>query len=203
MMRLGTQSLHLSFFRQGSLGNTRIASGVLFKSTELAHSMELGALVSPIRTEMWYPSRYHSKVSLLPPVRPQLHYSLIGTAIYIFFITPNQIQAGNFTTLMECNFTLDGQQRDTFQHVPDGSQDIQYDVLAFHMMDLPNIDHTVRFTTPVNSSVLLIFDYAIYTYASILDLDIFLSILFGLFLDLTTALTPLQLLPHLLPYFQV
>lgn len=73
---------------------------------------------------------------------------------------------------MECDFVIDGQQRGNFQHVPDGSQDIQYDVLAFHMTDLPNIDHTVRFTTPVNSSVLLIFDYAIYTYASVFDLDI-------------------------------
>lgn len=89
----------------------------------------------------------------------------LGTAIYIFFIAANQIAGGIITTLMECNFTLDGQQAGFFQHIPNASQDFEYNVLAFNRTGLRNVDHTVSATAGgVNYHLLLNFDYAIYTY---------------------------------------
>ncbi|KAF9457712.1 hypothetical protein BDZ94DRAFT_1202270 [Collybia nuda] len=97
--------------------------------------------------------------------------SFKGTAIYLFFITGNQIAGGIITTtLMECNFTLDGEHAGFYQHIPDKSEDFQYNVLGFNSTGLSNVDHTVRVTTEgVDYQPLLNFDYAIYTFDDTLD----------------------------------
>ncbi|KAF9463488.1 hypothetical protein BDZ94DRAFT_1163882 [Collybia nuda] len=91
-------------------------------------------------------------------------FTLTGTAIYVFFITGNQIAGGIITTLTECNFTLDGQQASFYRHIPDQTTILNYNVLAFSRENLPNVDHTLKASTEgVDHHVFVNFDYAIYT----------------------------------------
>ncbi|KAF7344110.1 hypothetical protein MVEN_01700800 [Mycena venus] len=91
-------------------------------------------------------------------------YSVIlnftGTAIYFFGIVPNTVP--NADTIVNMTFVLDGASAGTYTHLPNTSTTILYSVPMLSKEGLSNNTHTL--VAQVQSSSLLIFDYAIYTF---------------------------------------
>ncbi|KAF9484774.1 hypothetical protein BDN70DRAFT_928029 [Pholiota conissans] len=87
-----------------------------------------------------------------------------GTAIYVFFILPNNAGA-EVTTLTVANFTLDGIAQPPFIHNPDMSTtDFEFNQLVFQQKGLSNTQHTLIVgMTELQVDAFLSFDYAIYT----------------------------------------
>jgi len=83
-----------------------------------------------------------------------------GTAVYLFSVVPNTIPFA--TTLVNLQFTLDGNPIGTYTHVPDSSSDILYSVPVLSSENLNNTPHTLVAETSSNS--LFIFDFAMYTF---------------------------------------
>ncbi|KAI0640175.1 hypothetical protein C8Q77DRAFT_116682 [Trametes polyzona] len=104
----------------------------------------------------WHDCTYH-------PGTPDrtITASFSGVAIYALFTVPNFLQFT--TTFMNLSFYVDDAYLGQFEHTPDASSTINYQVLCFHTTNLANKDHTIeiRATGPTDSVIL--FDYMIYT----------------------------------------
>ncbi|KAF9457716.1 hypothetical protein BDZ94DRAFT_1301720 [Collybia nuda] len=89
-----------------------------------------------------------------------------GTAIYIYFITTNQFSGtGGIVVPTACNFTLDDHHAGYFLHIPDITQNINYNVLGFSRTNLPNTNHTIEISTgDIDFHATMIFDSATYTF---------------------------------------
>ena len=90
-----------------------------------------------------------------------------GSGLYIFFILANTVP--NITTLTNVTFILDGVQVSSFTHSPSASTDFEYNQAVFANDSIPYGQHTMT-VAPVNdsvNSVLILFDYLIYTYVFI------------------------------------
>lgn len=99
-------------------------------------------------------------------VRPDSRH-LPGTAVYTYFICANTLD--DATTLTNLTFALDGGQVGTFVHVPEATSDYEYNVLGYAGTNLSNGRHQllIQTTGDVNNSLVL-FDYLIYSYGSLL-----------------------------------
>lgn len=88
----------------------------------------------------------------------------VGTGIYVYLILANNVAPG-ITTLTNCNFTLDGKLVGTFRHNPTTSTALQYNAsaLAYANNSLSNSNHKLSIVTAGPDSVLVVFDYALYT----------------------------------------
>ena len=89
-----------------------------------------------------------------------------GISIWVFFILANNNTLPGITSNTQCNFTLDGQLVNTFNHQPNGSTNaLQYNATAFTTSGLSNSQHTLVISTnDFPGFSFLNFDYAIYTY---------------------------------------
>lgn len=93
---------------------------------------------------------------------------LPGSAIYAYFIVPDQVTDPTFTYTVNLTVTLDGEVVDNFLHSPSNSgNDFIYNFLGYMNDKLELKSHVLSFT-PSNepSSSLVLFDYAIYTCVS-------------------------------------
>lgn len=92
---------------------------------------------------------------------------LPGTAVYTYFICANTLD--DATTLTNLTFALDGGQVGTFVHVPEATSDYEYNILGYAGTNLSNGRHQllIQTTGDVNNSLVL-FDYLIYSYGSLL-----------------------------------
>jgi hypothetical protein len=96
----------------------------------------------------------------------------IGTAIWVFCIIPNF--AGGITTTANFTFQLDGMQRGTYFHFPDSSSStVLYNQPVFSATGLGNTPHSLVMSPTagpgpdISQNSLMLFDYAIYTYAPV------------------------------------
>ncbi|KAK7032616.1 hypothetical protein VNI00_012879 [Paramarasmius palmivorus] len=90
-----------------------------------------------------------------------------GTGISVFLIVANDVLGRGLgpTTLTECNFTLDGQLKNQYRHVPTPEPGLRYREEAFSISGLPNISHLLEISAEnLDHEVYLNFDYAMYTY---------------------------------------
>ncbi|KAI0640159.1 hypothetical protein C8Q77DRAFT_1153048 [Trametes polyzona] len=104
----------------------------------------------------WHDCTYH-------PGTPDrtITASFSGVAVYAFFTVPNFLQFT--TTFMNLSFYVDDAYLGQFEHTPDASSTINYQVLGFHTTDLPNTNHTIDIRATGPSDSLILFDYMIYT----------------------------------------
>ncbi|KAJ6614989.1 hypothetical protein B0H10DRAFT_1802232 [Mycena sp. CBHHK59/15] len=95
-----------------------------------------------------------------------------GTALYVFFILPNFSADSGLASSVRCIFFIDGALVGSFAHDSDGSSVFKYDVLAYKNATIMNGDHVLLIETTGADPALIIFDYAVYTYVSILLVDL-------------------------------
>ncbi|KAF8447251.1 hypothetical protein L210DRAFT_2785803 [Boletus edulis BED1] len=91
-----------------------------------------------------------------------IEFTFTGNALYIFFITANNVTGA--TTFTDLDFVLDQVTVGRYTHTPSSSTDYQYNVPVYvnESMDLGAHNMMIQ---PVNSGnqVLMLFDYFIYT----------------------------------------
>lgn len=84
-----------------------------------------------------------------------------GVALYTFCIMPNTY---NYSTFANYTFSIDGDFVGSYQHKPDGSQNISYQVPVYTNTSLANEAHEFIIHIPRGSTpTLVLFDYVIYT----------------------------------------
>lgn len=111
-------------------------------------------------------SKSLSKVSniLLKPNDNAYPYK--GTAIYAYFIVPDNVAAftPNVTLLTNMSVILDDELVGNVLHMPQGQSDFIYNFLGYSNSSLSNDTHmmTISANNQVSSSLIL-FDYLIYT----------------------------------------
>ena len=87
-----------------------------------------------------------------------------GTAIYVYNVLANTVPSTDTLTALE--FTLDGTMVGTFYHVPTTLLAYEYNVSVYANETLPNVDHELVIqAAEVAYPVLILFDYAIYTFS--------------------------------------
>lgn len=88
--------------------------------------------------------------------------TLVGLAIYVFFITVPIIS--NVTTETHLNLTLDGQPVSVFNYVPGPNDYYQYNQSVYSNSNMIIGDHTLIISSEGATSSVLEFDYAVYTF---------------------------------------
>ncbi|KZT06161.1 uncharacterized protein LAESUDRAFT_200167 [Laetiporus sulphureus 93-53] len=91
-----------------------------------------------------------------------------GTAIWVYCIIPNFVDAVTVTTYVNLSFELDGDYVQTFSHEPElNNASMVYNITVYSNTSMDNREHTLIMTPQhaVNASVVL-FDWAQYTYDS-------------------------------------
>lgn len=89
--------------------------------------------------------------------------SIVGTAIYVYFILANSAPPG-ITTMTAVNFTLDDQPPVAILPSPDAIRDFQYNVMLWSQTGLPLSWHTLIVSTSgLEEAAYVNFDYATYT----------------------------------------
>ncbi|KAF9265398.1 hypothetical protein L218DRAFT_860945 [Marasmius fiardii PR-910] len=90
-----------------------------------------------------------------------------GTAISVYFIITNQLDSTAITKDTECNFTLDGSDRERYEHKAVSGQSFEYNVSVFDRTGLENGWHMLQVNTgKLDHDTYISFDYARYTYVS-------------------------------------
>ncbi|KAH9848814.1 hypothetical protein C2E23DRAFT_888857 [Lenzites betulinus] len=104
----------------------------------------------------WHDCTYH-------PGTPDrtITASFSGTAVYVYFIVPNTVPWT--TTFMNLSFSIDGTYFNQYEHTPDSSSTINYQVLVFHAPNLANTAHSIEMRATGPSDSILLFDYMAYT----------------------------------------
>ena len=91
-----------------------------------------------------------------------------GSGLYIFFILANNLGV-NVTSFTNVEFILDNVQVSSFTHNPTTSTDFDYNQTVYANNSMPYGEHTMT-VAPVNdsvNSVLILFDYLIYTWVAL------------------------------------
>lgn len=104
----------------------------------------------------WHDCTYH-------PGTPDrtITASFSGTAVYVYFIVPNTVPWT--TTFMNLSFSIDSTYFNQYEHTPDSSSTINYQVLVFHALNLANTAHSIEMRATGPSDSILLFDYMAYT----------------------------------------
>ena len=90
-----------------------------------------------------------------------------GTAIYTYFVLPNA-RPPNLTEAFPhtvFSFVLDGSAVGTFQHEPQPNTTFEYNFPVYSNMSIPDGQHQLQITAESTTSILVLFDYAVYTCA--------------------------------------
>lgn len=101
----------------------------------------------------------------------------LGTAIYTFFIVPDNVThfAHEVTLLANMSVFLDDELVGNILHVPDNKTDFIYNFLGYVNTSLSNDTHMLSISANNEvASSLILFDYYIYTYVFSLSLLVFL-----------------------------
>lgn len=92
---------------------------------------------------------------------------IVGTAIYVFCIIPNDI-TGGITTLADLNFFVAGAYVGNYSHNPENTSAVLHHVPVYVNTGLSNTTHTFEIRPQADPSLgnhghsLVMFDYAIY-----------------------------------------
>ncbi|KAH9842687.1 uncharacterized protein C8Q71DRAFT_733970 [Rhodofomes roseus] len=107
---------------------------------------------------------WHDTTSNNPMGSPAHNVSISfqGTAIWVYCVVPNYIL--NADTLVNIDFTLDGEFSNTYTHSPEQSDTYDYNVTVYSNTTLKNIKHTLVLTAKDDSPSIILFDWAMYTF---------------------------------------
>ena len=79
----------------------------------------------------------------------------------MFFILANTIVGSD--TAVNVDFFVDGEEVNNYIHNPTASSDFEYNVPVYVNESLPSGSHHLKMEATGSSSVLILFDYLIYT----------------------------------------
>ncbi|KAJ6562193.1 hypothetical protein B0H19DRAFT_942719 [Mycena capillaripes] len=111
----------------------------------------------------WSAARYLANVGSL-----SLSMKFTGTSIYVFFVVPNFAAGSGLASTVRCDFFIDGIPAGSFTHESDGSGEFAYNALVYKNTTVSDGDHVLLIETTGADPAIIIFDYAIYTYVSLL-----------------------------------
>ncbi|PBK81540.1 hypothetical protein ARMGADRAFT_948062, partial [Armillaria gallica] len=85
-----------------------------------------------------------------------------GSAIYIYLIVSNSPKTTGLVSDVICNFRMDGEIVGSYRHTTDGTNQFEYNVLAYSNVSLKDDNHTFLIETTGKQSSYVMFDYALY-----------------------------------------
>ncbi|KAM5534419.1 hypothetical protein V8D89_011886 [Ganoderma adspersum] len=115
---------------------------------------------TPLDMSQIYLSTWHEATHEAGGGETTITVSFTGTTVYVYHIVANSIP--DVTTLTKLSFVLDGDVVGEYDHTPDSSGTILYNVPVFVSTGLANTGHTLVIRGEGLESLLL-FDYVMYT----------------------------------------
>ncbi|KAK0200652.1 hypothetical protein DFS33DRAFT_1363244 [Desarmillaria ectypa] len=86
-----------------------------------------------------------------------------GSAIYVYLILSNYPKSSGLVSDVICDFRMDGEVVGSYSHNTDGTNQFEYDILAYSNASMGDEDHTLLLETTGMRPSYVIFDYAVYT----------------------------------------